>query len=93
LHTRVVEHPHFFESCEQVEEAEAITEGVPWEVRSGKERTSLTIHHNRQWPAAVSSKCLAYIHAHGIDIRTFFAIDLDADEVLVQVRRNGIVFK
>ena len=93
LHASVVEHPNFFQPREEIEKAEAIAKGVTREVRAGKERTSLSVHHNRQWPPAMSGKCLTHIHTHRINIRTFFAIDLDTDEVFIEICSNGLVFE
>ena len=93
LNTGVIEYPDFFQPREEIEKAEAIPKGVTREVCASKERTPLSVHHNRQWPPAMSGECLTHIHAQCINIRTFFAIDLDTDEVFIEICSNGLVFE
>lgn len=80
--------PGRVDAVEQIEEADASAAGTGREICAGNERTFVGVHEDRQGPAAVTGHGLADVHVDTVDVRTFFAIDLDADEVFVEEGRN-----
>ena len=89
----MIEHPDLFETRKHIEKSETVTNGIAREIRAGKERTLFGIHDDSKGPAAVSSQCLAHIHAHRINVWTFLTVYLDAYEVVVQILSNRVVFE
>ena len=62
-------------------------------VGAAVERQALGREKARHRPAAVTRQRLRGIHVDRIDVRPFFAVDLDADEVRVHLCRRGGVLE
>ena len=48
---------------------------------------------HRHWPAAAARRQLNGCHVYRIEVRAFFAVDLDVDKVFVHQAGSGFVFK
>ena len=62
-------------------------------VRAAVKGFAVGKQENRQRPAAAAGHHLNGVHVDLIEIRTFFAIDLDVDEVVVHQLGDGLVFE
>ncbi len=63
------------------------------EVGAGEERAAVVVEHHRHRPAAVPRHRGRGLHVDRVDVRPLLAVDLDADEVLVEVRRRRRVLE
>ena len=51
------------------------------------------VEKDRHRPSTVSGHRHRCIHVNSVDVRTLFTVDLDRNEVLVHVRRDGFVLE
>ncbi len=63
------------------------------EVGAGEERVGVVVEHARHRPAAVAGHRRGGVHVDGVHVRPLLAVDLDADEVLVEVGRGRLVLE
>lgn len=63
------------------------------EVRAEVKGFAVRRHEDRHGPAALPRRRLHGLHVHGVHVRAFLAVDLDVHEVLVHVRRRGLVLE
>ncbi len=63
------------------------------EVRTEVEGLGVRREEHRHRPAAVPGGRLHRLHVHGVDVRAFLAVHLDADEVRVHVVGGGLVLE
>ncbi len=49
----------------------------PWEVSAAEERLAVRRHEHCHRPAALTCHRLGSRHVHGVDVRSFLAVDLD----------------
>ena len=63
------------------------------EVGAGEERVAVVVEHDRHRPAAVPGHRRGRLHVDRVHVRPLLAVDLDADEVLVEVRRGRLVLE
>ena len=81
------------ESLEHLAEGGLPVPGLVGVVGAGEERLPVRRQHDRHRPAAVAGHRGRGGHVDGVDVGPFLAVDLDADEVLVQVRRGRLVLE
>ncbi len=63
------------------------------EVGAGEERVAVVVEHARHRPPAVPGHRGRRVHVDRVDVGSLLAVDLDADEVLVEVGRGRFVLK
>ena len=63
------------------------------EVGAGEERVAVVVEHHGHRPAAVAGHRRGRLHVDRVDVGPLLAVDLDADEVLVEVRRRCLVLE
>ena len=63
------------------------------EVGAGEERVAVVVEHAGHRPAAVPGHRRGRLHVDRVDVRPLLAVHLDADEVLVEVRRGRLVLE
>ena len=63
------------------------------EVGAREERVAVVVEHHRHRPPAVPGHRGGRLHVDRVDVRALLAVDLDADEVLVEVRRGVVVLE
>ena len=63
------------------------------EVGAGEERVAVVVEHAGHRPAAVPGHRRGRLHVDRVDVGPLLAVDLDADEVLVEVRRRRLVLE
>ncbi len=79
-----------FAELDQAAAAEAVAFG---DIGRGEERFPVGGHENAERPAAAAGHHLAGGHVHGVDVGALLAVDLDADEGVVQVAGGFVVFE
>ncbi len=62
-------------------------------VGAREERVAVVVEHDRHRPAALPGHRRGGLHVDGVHVGPLLAVDLDADEVLVEVRRGGVVLE
>ena len=63
------------------------------EVGAREERVAVVVEHAGHRPAAVPGHRRGGLHVDRVDVRPLLAVHLDADEVLVEVRRRRLVLE
>ena len=63
------------------------------EVGTGEERAPVMVEDDGHRPAAVAGHRDRGLHVDGVDVGPLLAVDLDADEVRVQLRRGRVVLE
>jgi hypothetical protein len=64
-----------------------------WKIRATIEGLLLRREKHRQWPATLARKHLYNVLINVVEIRTLFAVHLDAHKVLIHDRRNAVVLE
>ena len=80
-------------AVEQLGEARLTVPRLVREVGAGEERAALVVEHARHRPAALPGQRDGRLHVDRVDVGPLLAVDLDADVVLVQVRRGRLVLE
>ncbi len=87
-HLPVAALPDALDAPDQLDHPHPAVTGLPRDVGAGKERLSVGGHENGQRPAAAARHDLADGHVDPVHVGPLLAVDLDADEELVQEARH-----
>ena len=85
--------PRGGELCEEADKSDASSAGLKRKVRAAVERLGIRREEDRHRPSAVTCHPLDRCHIDFIDIRTFFAVDLNGDVVRVEELGDLLIFK
>ena len=93
LHLAGLVRPGVGQRLEHLPEARLPVPRPVREVGAGEERAAVVVEDARHRPPALPGHRGGRVHVDRIDVRPLLAVDLDADEVLVEVRRRGRVLE
>ena len=85
--------PRVGQRLEHLPEARLPVPRLVREVGAREERVAVVVEHACHRPPAVPGHRRGRVHVDGVHVRPLLAVDLDADEVLVEVRRGGLVLE
>ena len=85
--------PDLVDAGQQVGEAEHAAAGHLREVGAAEERPTVGHEEDRHRPPALAGHGLDGVHVDGVDVGSFLAVDLHADEALVHQRGGRVVLE
>ena len=85
--------PGVHQRLQQLAEGRLPVPRLVGEVGAGEERVAVGVEDARHRPAALAGHRRGRLHVDRVDVRPLLAVDLDADEVLVEVRRGRLVLE